>query len=370
MELSENGNLLNYWLTDCTHDMSIWKMKVDNCGNPIITGGFDRKCYFGEDTLTAESIYYEDGFIAKLQLQPEPQVDMGPDTASCGPYTIEIPDDFEYYIWNDEMTNQNWHLAQESGSYTLAAGTSGGCWAYDTIFVEIFPEIEVSLGEDITACDSYELSVDDNFNYYFWNDVLFTQPDFPVSETGEYTLAVTVDSVCWAYDTINVHIQPPYDISLGPDTTIKLSHSAVFAVPDTLDFVQWSNGEISASITFNAWEYGVGDHEISVITEHGVCSATDTIMVNVVDDTGLNELSTKTCKIHPNPFNESLIIESTARILSVKIVSVAQVEIAEIETDEDDPKTLILDTSQISKGLYLVIIKTETGVLVEKVVKP
>lgn len=370
MKFDNDGNLLNHWMTNSTLDLNLWSVKTDNCGNLFAGGSFWRKSYFGDDILQTVSYYDKDAFFAKLQLEPDLQVDLGPDITACEEYVIEAPDDFEYFVWNDgEPVGQNWLAVTESGEYTLAAGTPGGCWAFDTVNIEIFPGISLSLGDDIEACDNYTLLASDKYSYYIWNDSLMDQYWYPVTESGFYSLAVSSDSVCWAFDTVHVEIQPDYEISLGNDTTVKLSKYIDISVEDVYDSYLWSDGSTSNMMRFVASDYGVGDHRIWLLTVDGVCDATDTLKITVEDDTGLPAYSANTLSVYPNPFDKSIFIDSPVGVHRIELSGITGKVMKTIRPDGSQAKKMSINTVDLPAGVYLVKVITGSGATSVKVVK-
>ncbi len=64
----------------------------------------------------------------------------------------------------------------------------------------------IDIGPDTTVCNSIILHGPPGFAYYSWNDGLSNKPDFLVTQTGNYHLAVSTEDHCWLDDTIHVTV--------------------------------------------------------------------------------------------------------------------------------------------------------------------
>lgn len=175
-EFGPDGDL-NYILrTETNNSIYAYSLILDNCNNPVISGSFKGVSYLGIDTLDSYSNTVNDGYIAKLQRNEPYFVDLGMDTLACAEYIIQAPSEYAYFVWNDSLTLSSWLNVVESGTYTLACGDISGCWAYDTININIHPAIEIDLGPDTTILenDAIVFTVPDGYESYLWSNFVTT----------------------------------------------------------------------------------------------------------------------------------------------------------------------------------------------------
>lgn len=218
VELTEDGDLVNIIKSETTHDLISSYLIMDNCNNPIISGYYQGFSYFGLDTLDSFSYYFNDGFISKLTRTEPEIINLGPDTIACEQYILTGPEEYEYYSWNNIITNQNWYTVIESGTYYFACSNEDGCWLYDTINIAIHPGFEINLGADTTIKenDTIIISIPDQYESYLWSDGSTSNTITIIGNeygTGTFPIWVKVtDGPCIVADTIYLTIKSEFRI--------------------------------------------------------------------------------------------------------------------------------------------------------------
>lgn len=81
---------------------------------------------------------------------PQPNVDLGPDTAACGVVVLDAGP-FDSFLWQDGSTNQTYDVTIP-GIYYVTATSAAGCSDTDSVFVDF--------------CVGIGLSTDEAFNVY------------------------------------------------------------------------------------------------------------------------------------------------------------------------------------------------------------
>jgi hypothetical protein len=217
-EFNEEGQLINLISTNSSKDIASIFNLTDNCTNPLIGGYFTGTAIFGNDTITSKYGSISDAFIAKLVRNESPLIDIGPDSIYCEEYTIYGPDGFQYYSWNDSITNQYLYSVTESGNYYFACSNDDGCWAFDTINIGIHPGFEIDLGSDTTIRenDTIMFAIPDLYESYLWsdgttlNDITIIGNDYGI---GTFPIWVEVtDDPCIETDTIHLIIKSEFGI--------------------------------------------------------------------------------------------------------------------------------------------------------------
>ena len=125
-------------------------------------------------------------------VNPNPVIDLGPDTWYCENESINIGDDCNgcTYLWSTNETSSNINVSQE-GNYTITA-TANNCSSSDEIFVDEIPLPIVDLGPDTTFCfgDQILLDVTRQGGTYLWQDNT-TLSTYTITDIGTYEVIVT-----------------------------------------------------------------------------------------------------------------------------------------------------------------------------------
>lgn len=89
-------------------------------------------------------------------------VNLGPDTAGCIGTSITLSaGSYASYLWNTTATSSSIQVST-TGIYSVSVVDAYGCPSADSIFVGFYDNPVVSLGADISTCESYELILDAN----------------------------------------------------------------------------------------------------------------------------------------------------------------------------------------------------------------
>jgi hypothetical protein len=228
---------------------------------------------------------------------------------------------------------------------------------------------EISIGNDTTVCDEYVITAPEGFKYYQWNDSLIQQNWFKVTESGVYTFACANDDGCWLYDTIHVTIDPLFEISLGPDTTLFLSDTLILSIPHGYDSYLWFNGSTENSILIIGAEAGTGVIEVWVTVTSGTCVVTNTVWITIKDPFGIDLISDYQINLSPNPFRTSVSIELKPGYKRIEIYDINGV--AQFEYNIEDPlqSKALLDLGSLANGVYFLKVISTEQVLSGKLIK-
>lgn len=218
-EFDEEGQLINIITSQCSNDMFTIFNTTDNCLNPIIGGGFKGTAVFGTDTITSLLYSTYDGFVAKLVKSEPTAFDLGPDTTACDEYIISGTEGFQFYSWNDSLTNQSWFAATKSGTYCFACTNMDGCWIYDTIKVTIHPGFEIDLGPDTTIFENENIvfTLPGQYESYLWSNSVTANSITIFGESYEPGTVIQVwvqviDEPCIVSDTVYITIKSEFGV--------------------------------------------------------------------------------------------------------------------------------------------------------------
>jgi hypothetical protein len=218
---------------------------------------------------------------------------------------------------------------------------------------------DIDLGRDTLACGQYVIPGPPGWDHYSWNQGTGNQKDLLVTETGRYKLRAWTDKCCSMEDSVNVTILPLPITDLGKDTTLKQSHSMALSVPAGYDKYKWSTGAESNSIVLVGSQLTVGFHTIWCESTNNICSSTDTLLVEVIDDYGISELPEINIRITPNPFSDRFSVSCDKPVQEVQVLDCSGKRLSTFCAAQEIAQPLMLTLPY--SGNHLLILKIETG---------
>ncbi len=227
-EFGPDGELINIKTTKSVRDLVSKSFLFDNCKNIVISGYYNGVAIFGNDTIYSNNYNIKDGFVAKLIRTEQQTIDIGPDTISCEEFTIQGPEGYQFYLWNDSLTNQNQFLVSTSGKYYLDCANKDGCWLSDTINITIHPKIEINIGNDTTIKqnDTIIFTLPDEFESYLWYDGSISNSILIAGSSlglGTFPIWVSVtDGPCTVTDTLYLTVINEFGINENRGNYIEI----------------------------------------------------------------------------------------------------------------------------------------------------
>ncbi|MCD4694740.1 MAG: SBBP repeat-containing protein [Bacteroidales bacterium] len=155
------------------------------------------------------------------------------------------------------------------------------------------------------------------------------------------------------------------NVYLGNDTTIMNNQSITLNAGAGFNTYQWNDGSTDSTMFIDGSSTSIGVHEYFVIvSDTNSCYDSDTILVTIDDYTAINEKLTELIIVYPNP---------TTGIVSVTGKNIEYIEISDIEGKllnriECMSERINIDLSARSKGIYMIKIVTDKGIVIEKIV--
>lgn len=251
----------------------------------------------------------------------------------------------------------------EPGEFELIATMDLECGTItDTLIVTIDePILNFDLGPDRGFCPGESVLIDagEGFDSYAWTNGEESS-SILTDETGTYGVTV-FRGACRAYDEVEVTGELNVGIDLGEDIFLCDGEIAILdAGTDYFNF-SWQDGTTGQFYT--AYEPG-----LYIVTSEEPCFATDSLVVTDCDQdiTGISELSSGIL-IYPNPGSGILNVRSEFPIDSWKLYDVE----GRLVTSESagQQKNIQLDISDLSKGLYNIVILNDRKVVSKLVIR-
>ncbi len=167
-----NGERIMLLETNTTSDSKLSGFGFDNCNNILIAGNFQGKAIYGNDTIVSHfnSGPNSDLLIAYLNISNK-TLDLGPDATVCDSILLKGPLGWDYYNWNNGLSDKKELMVAKSGKYTLTVSDLNCCQLTDSLNVTVLPSPTIYLGNDtlLKQSHTFELTVPQGFTKYFWS---------------------------------------------------------------------------------------------------------------------------------------------------------------------------------------------------------
>jgi len=198
------------------------------------------------------------------------------------------------YLWSTGATTQT-IIVTAPGNYTVTI-SNGQC--IGSAAITIYSSLILNLGNDTTLCGCILLNayISGGTSYTWCGGTFY--PTLNVCTTGVYCVTVS-NGTCIAADTINITIYPQLIVNLGNDTTILFPATLTLNAGNPGASYLWSTGATTQTTTQNI----SGTYYVTVTNQYS-CTATDTIVLNVINGINENIFSIFPVSIYPNPGND------------------------------------------------------------------
>lgn len=149
-----------------------------------------------------------------VQIEPEPEIDLGNDTIVCKEYTLNTNTMDYSFVWSTGDTS-NWIFIDSSGTYSAKVTSRRKCvFQLDSVKVSIVPLPMPDLGPDTTMNkgDTIRLNTSVKYRSYLWStgsdeDTLVLKPN------NDSVMLVSVEVVdsngCIGHDTMQIFLKEP-----------------------------------------------------------------------------------------------------------------------------------------------------------------
>jgi parallel beta-helix repeat protein len=209
-------------------------------------------------------------------------------------------------------------------------------------------------------------------NTYLWSTG-DTTATITVKPSMTTTYTVTVDNGnCQTYDSMVVNVNPLPIVNLGPDTSFKWTWESI-----TLDAGNpnaswlWSTGGIAQTETFDSTILSKGANTVYVTVTENNCSASDTVIITVIDDVSINGSSSNlNIEVYPNPtkgqFN--MTINGYKGNVQMQIVDLAGQVVHSEKINVTANYIGKFDVSKLSSGVYYIKLTSNNVAKVERLI--
>lgn len=235
---------------------------VSQAGNYVVTISDANGC-----TATAQ---------IQIGILPPPAIELGSDTTYCFGETVTLsaPPGLLSYEWNTGESTSDIFI-NTAGNYSVEVVDSEGCTATDSIFVDFYAELIVSMPLPPAVCqgDTVTLDPGQNFATYLWND-LSTGSTLTVTTDGFYSVSVADSNGCTASGSVLVIFEQVPVVDLGSDLTLCGGSQITLDAGTGFFTYLWSDGSFGQTLDVTT----AGVYSVTV-SFGGGCTGTDEIVV-------------------------------------------------------------------------------------------
>ena len=231
------------------------------------------------------------------------------------------------YLWKrDNITiigaNTSSYTAKQQGTYTVIITNNISCTATsNAVVVNVLnpPPATITPQGATAICPGESVTLNANtgtgLTYQWYKDGTAISgavlPIYIASQAGAYTVKVSNAVSCSnTSSAISVSHKPQPSVNLGADQQLAASKSLTLDAGAGFASYSWSTGANTQTILVDGSLLTYGPHPFSVtVTNAQTCSNADTVVVTVIDDTGIeNANSNNTFEIYPNPTRDEINI--------------------------------------------------------------
>jgi hypothetical protein len=206
-------------------------------------------------------------------------------SGSTGIYSISPVSGATSYTWTvpsgtvinsgQGTTSINVTFGSNSGNISVTANNACGSSAPNGLAVTVDQMPVVNLGPNITQCGtSVVLNAGNPGASYLWSSAATTQT-INVNISGTYSVVVTSPGGCSASGSVNVTLNTPPVVNLGPDIT-QCGGTVLLDANNPGSMYSWSDGSTTQTITISS----SGAYSV-VVTDMNGCTASDIIDITI-----------------------------------------------------------------------------------------
>lgn len=275
------------------------------------------------------------------------------------------PDGF--YMWSTGEATQS-IVVNQPGSYTVTVVSWDNCYATSSPVLVVqnpIPSNQVSISGSTTFCEGQTAMLTASGGVsYLWNNGSTSNTIFADS-SGSYIVTITNAYNCSNTSNpvvITVIEYPEIILSLS-DTICRGQSITLLAIPEGGTY---SGNGINGNV-FNSGNLQLGETTISYTYSDGICQASESIDIQIVDcSSGTDLHGTNEVIIFPNPFKEHFQLKTTDDWAFLELFTIHGQQIETIYNHSVN-NTFIIGEKLIP-GIYIVKLHMMNGVEIAKTI--
>lgn len=287
---------------------------------------------------------------------PNPTVFIGNDTTVCGFITLDAGNPGGTYTWSTAGTAQT-EIVLSSGNYFVEVTDTNGCVSGDTIDIIINPNPVFSLGADSASCVSMTIGAGISGTYLWFDNS--TDSTVTLMSSGTYYVMVTDVLGCSSTDTIVATINALPSVVLTAVETTVCTYDPDLTLNGTPSGGTYSGTSVSGNL-FDP-SVGAGSYDLAYeYTDGNGCTNSDTLTITVDGCAGLEENTSISLSIHPNPSKGICYLETPVAGTQIEVIDLFG---KVIYTNNNVPAgAVLIDLQQQPEGTYFLFMTTPDGI--------
>ena len=294
-----------------------------------------------------------------------PMVSAGLDQTICAGDSITLnATGATNYTWNNGVTNATAFAPSATLTFTVSGIDQNNCSNSDQVVITVNALPIINAGIDQTTCFGTSVVLNaTGVNSLSWNNGVINGLFFTPSASQTYLVTGTDANNCSNTDEVEITVNSLPIINAGEDQTVCTGVSVSLNASGGINY-QWNNG-VTNGISFIPT---ATQNYIATGSDINGCSNSDTVLVTVIDCTGMEEQDDVTVSVYPNPiqdvlhFNFNQVISGAIELQSVEGKLISSVQINDIETYQ-------MDLSSLAFGPYFIRMNVNGKVKSLKVIK-
>lgn len=314
------------------------------------------------------SCTYEDTVVVDALTPPTPSI-----TTPAGPYcsgmpvNLSVASGYASVTWSTGGSGDSIAVSA-TGSYSVEVSDSAGCTGTDTVNMTFLaspnPAITASGGTNYCEGDTAVLSITSGLPNVMWSTG-DTGNSISVTASAMIYVTSTDTNGCMGSDTIDIQVNP------NPVPMINVAGNTLSTMMPYATYQWLLNGSAISGATNATYDaLSTGDYSVTVTDSNGCTGTSDTTFVLVGMESAFGPGAVT---VAPNPFRGSIRISANIPVsgsLDLEIMNVnGSVVFRRTEKVTSGTWNSEIRTDELPAGIYLLKLKTETGVSVSRIVK-
>ncbi len=294
-----------------------------------------------------------------------PIVNAGIDQSICeGDSIILLATGATNYTWNNGVTNSVAFSPITTQTYTVSGIDLNNCSNSDQIVITVNPLPIINAGIDQATCIGTAVVLNaSGANSLSWNNGVINGLYFTPSSTQTYLVTGTDANNCSNSDEVEITVNTLPVISAGEDQTVCPGVFVTLNATGGINY-QWNNGVTNG----NSFIPTATQSYIATGSDINGCSNSDTVLVTVIDCTGIEEQDGLKVSVYPIPIQDVLhfdfnqVVSGGIELVSLEGKLISSVQINDLETYQ-------MDLSSLAFGPYFIRMNVNGQVKSIKVIK-
>jgi len=358
--------------TDFTN--AVWSNGINNINSILVNspGSYSVTAFNAQGCAsTSQAIIIDAGNAPAVQINPTQNLFL-----CTGSITLSASPGLNNYIWSHGVNGES-VVIDQAGEYFVTAQNNEGCIGQSltvTVNPAYTPEVIIS-APTTTSCIGNLITISNNQNFtnYIWSNGN-TNSAIDVSQSGDYSLSATDTNGCVGVSqSISILFENPPSAGFTYNQTNGYTVNFENTSTNANSFLWIFHDNSTSTLSNPVFTYFFdATYPVTLISQNDCGSDTISSNVIVIKPASISHLNAQKWKIFPNPFTDHISIESgqlTNEKMTVTLSNTLGQIVYQINYPETSKDILMINTSQLSKGIYFVQLKTHNVQTTHKIIK-